>query len=355
MKNMKSLQTPGHFVKSTFFLAIFLGLGIFLFAQDKTPYHIEKLNGKNIQGAELTTSGGSIQVISEAGENYRLEVYIKGNNGKELSDKEIEQRLNDKYHFTIEMSNNMIKAHAKTKAGFTDWKNSLNISYKLYVPAKINSNLKTSGGSITLKGLDGSHNFSTSGGSLTVKDVSGQMQGKTSGGSINVSGSEGDIDLKTSGGSISASDCKGQIQLSTSGGSLKLDNLKGTIQAKTSGGSVSGTNVDGELVTSTSGGSVRIAQVKGSIDASTSGGSMDISVVELGKYVKLRNSAGSIHLKIPSGKGADLELKGMGVSVPNLTNFSGNSEKNSLDGTIHGGGTSVSAKSSAGKVTLTFN
>jgi hypothetical protein len=354
MKNMKTFSLTTNTSKIILLMGFFLITSAILHAQDKTPYSVVSLDGKNIEAAELTTSGGSIQVVYEAGQKYRLEIYIRGNNGKELSKAEIEERLKDKYELTVESSSNMIKAYAKMKSGFTDWKNSLSISYKLYAPSKINTNLKTSGGSITLKGLDGNQKFSTSGGSLTINNVKGNIDGRTSGGSITVAGSEGNIDLKTSGGSITASDSKGEIDLSTSGGSLKLDDLKGTVNARTSGGSVTGSNVNGELKASTSGGSVRIAQIRGSVEASTSGGSLDISVLELGEYVKLRNSAGSINLKIPEGKGANLELKGMGVSVPNLSNFSGSSDKNSLDGTINGGGPSISAKSSAGRVTLSF-
>lgn len=323
-------------------------------AQKSEPYYVKSLDGLNIREAELITSGGSLQVYSIAGEKHRLEVYITGNNGKDLAKAEIENRLKEKYELIIEASADRIQAIAKQKSNWTDWKNSLNISFKLYVPSKINSDLKTSGGSITLKGLDGNHDFATSGGSLNIENMKGDIEGKTSGGSITVKGAEGNVELKTSGGSISASDCKGEIELSTSGGSLKLVNLNGKIEASTSGGSISGENISGELETKTSGGSIRLAKLSGSVEASTSGGGMDVSIIDLGSYVKLRNSAGSINLSLPGGKGMSLDLQGNRVNVPALSNFSGSASNSELKGTMNGGGALVSAKSSAGNINLSF-
>lgn len=332
---------------------VFAGISFTLFAQDKAPYYVKAFEG-TVNSVEVATSGGSILVAHEAGQNNRIEVYIKGNNGNELSKAEIEERLKEKYELVIETSGNKVRAIARTKKGFNDWRNSLSISFKIYGPAKMDTDLKTSGGSISLKGLEGNQEFATSGGSLKVEGIKGDIDGATSGGSINISGSEGKIELATSGGSISASNCKGDIDLATSGGSLKLDNLEGTIDAKTSGGSVSGSNVKGELKTGTSGGSIRLSGLSCSIDAGTSGGSMDISIVELGNYVKLHNSAGTINVTLPAGKGMNLDLEGNRVSVPGLSNFSGSASEDEIRGKVNGGGVPVTVKASAGKVNLSF-
>jgi hypothetical protein len=353
MKNKILLTKLTQMVNRIALTAVMAGVSLILFAQNSTPYYTKPAE-RSVNKVEVSTSGGSIMVAHEAGQNNRVEVYIKGNNGKELSKTEIEERLNKSYELVIETSSNKIKAIAKTKNGFNDWKNSLSISFKIYVPEKVDTDLKTSGGSINIKGMNGDHDFATSGGSLSISGMKGTLDGKTSGGSINVSNSEGNLELATSGGSISAEDCKGEIDLATSGGSLKLNNLQGTIEANTSGGSISGSDVKGELKTSTSGGSVKVAQMRGSIDASTSGGSMDVAVLELGNYIKLRNSGGSINLKMPAGKGVNLDLHGNKVSIPNLTNFSGNASDDEVKGKMNGGGVPVTVKASSGKVNVSF-
>ena len=50
--------------------------------------------------------------------------------------------------------------------------------------------------------------------------------------------------------------------------------------------------------------------MSGSLEASTSGGNIDVQVMETGKYVKLNNSGGSVHLEIPKGKGLNLDIHG---------------------------------------------
>ena len=353
MKAQSIFQKPAQRLLQFGFVLALSFLSATMFAQDE-PYYVKPLDGLSLKEAELITSGGSLSVFGGGGEKARLEVYVKGNNNKSLSKAEIEERLKEKYELIIEASADKVKAHAKQKSNWTDWKNSLNISFKLYVPSKINSKLKTSGGSITLKGLDGNQDFSTSGGSLTVENVKGNIDGRTSGGSITVKGSEGTINLKTSGGSITAENSKGEIDLATSGGSLKLNGLEGKIEATTSGGSVSGNGISGELNTKTSGGSIKIAGLKGSVDAGTSGGSVSVDVDQLGSYVKLRTSAGNIDLNIPSGKGVDLDLSGMKVNVPQLNNFSGSATNTELKGSMNGGGIPITARASSGKVNLNF-
>jgi DUF4097 and DUF4098 domain-containing protein YvlB len=354
MKNTTFSSKLTHFFYLSALSAIFLLFSTFLFAQSGIPYYTSSLDGKDIRDVEVSTSGGSITVINSAGEKNRIEVYIKGNNNANLSNAEIENRLKEKYDFVIETSDNKVKVIAKRKSDWTDWKNALSISFKLYVPAKVNSKLKTSGGNITIKGLDGTQDFSTSGGSLSVANTNGNIMGRTSGGSITVNESEGKVQLKTSGGSITAEGCKGEIELATSGGSLRLNRLEGNIKATTSGGSVTGEGIGGELYTKTSGGSVRLAGIKGNIEAGTSGGSVNVEMLELGNYVKLKTSAGNIDLVIPQGKGVSLDLSGMKVNVPTLGNFSGSIDNNDLKGTLHGGGVQIYAKASAGKVNLTF-
>lgn len=355
MKNTIFFSKLTHIIRTSSLSAIFLLVSTLLFAQTGAPYYTASLEGKSIKDVEVSTSGGSITVISESSQKTRIEVYIKGNNNASLSNAEIENRLKEKYDFVIETSDNKVKAIAKRKSDWTDWKNSLSISFKIYVPEKVNTKLKTSGGSITIKGLDGTQDFATSGGSLNLENLKGKTIGKTSGGSITVRGAEGFTELKTSGGSITAENCKGEIALSTSGGSLKLMGLEGKIDARTSGGSITGDAIGGELVTKTSGGSVRLTKIKGDVEAGTSGGSVTVDIIELGNYVKLKTSAGNINLTIPKDKGANLDLSGSKVNVPNLINFSGSVNNSDINGNLHGGGTAISARASAGKVSLSFD
>ena len=318
---------------------------------DDAPYLTKSLSGASIQKIIARTSGGSVMVNGNAGDEPRLEVYIRSSRNAKFSKEEIQEKLAENYTLDISVSGGQLAVTAAHKNKIFE-RNELSISFKIYVPGNVSTDIHTSGGSISMANLTGDQNFSTSGGSLNINRLMGNINGRTSGGSINIVDSKSQIALKTSGGSIRARNCSGIISLSTSGGSLSLTDLDGTIEANTSGGSVSGNNITGELITHTSGGSMSLQSISGSLNASTHGGSMSVNVVKVGKYVTLDNSGGSVSLKIPN-QPLNLDLHAQRIDINPLTNFSGNKDKDNVNGTINGGGAPVKVRSS-GSMSIAF-
>jgi hypothetical protein len=325
-----------------------------VFAQDsKTPYMTKPISGA-VKDVFVNTSGVSIPGRGAAGESPRVEVYIQGNNSiGNISKEEIQKRL-ENYELSVTVSGGEVHATAKNKHNFSNWRNSLSIGFKVFVPKNVNTSLNTSGGSIHLDNLDGTEKFETSGGSLHVDKLTGMIKGQTSGGSIHVSNSGSSIDLETSGGSIEASNCNGKIHLETSGGSLRLTDLKGTIDANTSGGSISANNIAGELKTGTSGGSINLNGLACALDASTSGGSFHAQFASVGKYVKIDVSSGHIDISVPSKSALDLDLRADKVEANFTSNFSGTKEKERIEGKLNGGGSSFEVRGNS-RINLNLN
>lgn len=323
-------------------------------ADDNRPYLVKTFSG-NISAVRAETSGGSLNIEGGTDMNAKVEMYVRGNNGNGNLDKdEIEERLRD-YDISIAQEGGTIVATAKRRNNNPDWKRSVSISFKFYTPRKVTTDLRTSGGSIHLASLTGAQKFRTSGGSLHVSDIQGDINGQTSGGSIHLdrcdAGASGHLDLQTSGGSIEAKSATGSMRLHTSGGSIRLSDLKGNVDAQTSGGSVSGEDIAGDVKAGTSGGSVRFANVAGSIDASTSAGGIDVSLTKLGQHVRLSTSAGNINVRMPLDKGLTLNLSGNRIKIP-LNNFSGDTDKDRIRGTLNGGGIPVTLSASSGSVNV---
>ncbi|HEU4632420.1 MAG TPA: hypothetical protein VFS22_00455 [Flavisolibacter sp.] len=338
------------------FLFLLLALGVtFLNAQDKhekEPFLTKSLSSEAVKNVEVQTSGGSISVAGISS-NARIEVYISSNNSNDnLSKEEIQKRLDEKYDLTIAVSNNKLSAIARTKEKIRDWKKALNISFKIYVPQNVSTELTTSGGSIHLTNLSGNQDFTTSGGSLHIDGLSGKVTGRTSGGSIHLENSKDEIELTTSGGSIHAKNNSGILNLSTSGGSLELKDLKGTIKATTRGGSVMGKDIQGDLTATTSGGNVELSGLSCSLETATSGGNIKVSFKELGKYAKISNSAGNITLELPKGKGFDLKLEASRIKTDAFENFSGKMEDDEVTGKLNGGGVPVTVRAGSGSIRL---
>lgn len=320
---------------------------------DAKLYLTKTFKASSVKNVDVNTSGGGITVLGGATSEAKVEVYIGGNGRGGLSDSEIEERL-EKYNLTVKMDGGTLicEAERKDKSGSWNWKNALSISFKVYVPTNIATNLNTSGGGIKMANLNGDLKFRTSGGGLDLEDLRGELNGSTSGGGIKLINCDDIVKVRTSGGGIDARDCDGEIDLSTSGGGIKLVNLNGNVKATTSGGGISVEDFSGDLNTSTSGGSIRMNGMNGNVKASTSGGGISASFESPGKYISLSTSAGNISIDVPNGKGYDLDLSGNKVRMASSSNFSGTKKADRVSGRLNGGGTTIKARASSGSVSL---
>jgi hypothetical protein len=319
------------------------------------PYMTKSLSSEQIKSVLASTTGGNISITGVDKSEAKIEVYLAPNGStKDITKEELEKRLNDKYTLSITVTNNKLIAKAEQKEKITDWKKAVNVSFKIYVPGNISTDLSTSGGNINLVNLSGDLDFSTSGGNLNLAKVSGKIDGKTSGGNIYVENAKDNIELTTSGGNIYAKNCDGTLRFTTSGGNLTLSDLKGDIKASTSGGNVTGNDVVGKLSTHTSGGSLTLNGMSCNLDASTSGGNIHVEMKELQEYVTIGNDAGHVDVIVPSGKGLDLKLRGDKIKTDKMDNFSGKVEEDEVTGKLNGGGTAVTIKGGS-RVYLGFN
>lgn len=343
--------------KSLFFLLVAV-LSLSAHAQYPTkedPFLTQSFAGKSFQQVVSATSGGNITVTGGV-DQAKVEMFVwPANRGrKQYTKEEIRQKLAADYDVTLEVNNNTLTVVAKAKKNNMDWKDALSVSFKIYVPQQTATNLRTSGGNITLGNLSGNQDFVTSGGNLHLDQLTGKIKGRTSGGNISLQHAGNDIDLVTSGGNIEAAHSKGHLKLTTSGGNVTLNDLDGTIDATTSGGSIHGSVVKGELQARTSGGNVRLSDISGDLEATTSGGHLVVSLNEPGRYVKLTNSGGNTNLTLPNNKGLDLKLTGGKIKMNAHNNFSGTLEEDRIEGKLNGGGIPVTVRAGSGNLYVTL-
>lgn len=281
----------------------------------ETPYLVKEFNVNTPIRLTVRTSGGYINVKSRYSDKVRVEMYVR-RRGHNLTKKDTD--LGD-YNIEISKSGNEVRAIAqnKSRVHFGFW-NGYSISFVVYTPRKCDCDIKTSGGHINLSGLEGQMDANTSGGHIDAEDITGNARLRTSGGSIKISHQNGDMDARTSGGHIEVNGGNGTLRLSTSGGHISLDG------------------------------------VAGEIDARTSGGSIHANVLNIKDRLSLRTSGGSITANIPGNQGYDLDLSGSSVHT-NLNDFSGSMRRNSVEGTVKGGGPKVILRTSGGSIRLNEN
>lgn len=267
----------------------------------------------------LNAEFGAISVQPASGRNVEVEAYFRGN---PPSRDEFDKMLRD-FTLNVAQEGSTVRVSGTFKNGWRaepffgvfsfhrfchngrcltyDWLRAM--EYQVKVPREFNTDLSTSGGSISVGDLKGEVKAQTSGGSLNFGRIDGPVTGNTSGGSITLAGGRGRAVVHTSGGSIKITEVAGDVDASTSGGSISIERAAGRVNAHTSGGGITVREATGAIDASTSGGTVTaslLAQPKEECRLSTSGGSINVS---LGKDVRMdldaSTSGGTVSTDFP--------------------------------------------------------
>jgi hypothetical protein len=206
--------------------------------------------------------------------------------------------------------------------------------YAIRVPASFSADLQTAGGDVSANGLTGTVKVGTSGGDLNFERIHGPIDAETSGGDITVTACEGTLDVETSGGRIEAT-----------GGS-------GSLRAQTSGGAVTVANFAGDTKVESSGGRLRLANISGKLSGETSGGAIDaILSSPVAGDVRLETSAGTIRVLAPTNAALTLDAEtSAGDVTSDFRTAHTQASRDSLKGTINGGGRTLVLRTGAGSI-----
>ena len=205
------------------------------------------------------------------------------------------------------------------------------IEFEISIPTKLDLDLSTGGGNITLKNdLDGKIDASTAGGNITMMNIIGKADISTAGGNIKVGDINSDADISTAGGDMKIGNINGKADVSTAGGNIKIGYIKGSADVSSAGGNISVDNIDGNADISTGGGNVKVGTVGGSAELNSGGGNISLEAAT-GKVevntgagnIKLENIKGSIEANTGAGN-IDAKLIPDGTSVSELNSGVGN-------------------------------
>ncbi|RKN81202.1 hypothetical protein D7Z94_09685 [Ulvibacterium marinum] len=282
------------------------------------------------------SSGGGIIVKTHNESKVEVQAFIR-KNGKVLSPTDpLVADILEKFDLEIEKNGSVINANAVRKTNFNRLKN-VGIYFTIIVPREMSCNVTSSGGGLNIYGVEGTHNFISSGGSVFLKSTTGNTMAKSSGGKVGVTNHSGDIRLSSSGGGVTLDETHGSVYARSSGGGVRLKNIQGDVDAGSSGGGVS---VLGEC---------------NYVKAKSSGGSVHVNISNLNEELYLQSSGGGIDAVIQNGNelGLDLDLNSSRVKI-DLQNFSGQSKKNRVKGTMNEGGIPVYMLASGGSIKVRY-
>lgn len=300
-----------------FFVAFwYLGLSVAYTQTDKKPLASKEFNLSGTASLKVEVHGASISVQSAPGNKLEVRYFLK-KDGKYLSQSDSEaQEFLEGFDIQVSQSGNTVSILAKQKSSNGwNWKNRPSLSFEVSSPRELNTDIRTSGGSVYLQEVRGTHEIGSSGGSISVKN------------------SWGNLNSKSSGGSFYLMDFEGDAHVQTSGGSVKVEDMNGNLIAKSSGGGMT------------------LNDVSGSIDAHTSGGSIRANLPQVNRDMNFQSSGGSIQVSVSSNARFNVELKGGSISSQ-LINFQGTTSKTLISGKVNGGGPTIQMQSSGGSIRI---
>ena len=271
----------------------------------------------------LDTDFGTIDV--QTSDNNVVKVVVH-RSAQLKADRHAVQILKD-FHVDLNEQSNAINIHAKFKAGKNYWQKTtdrLDIHFEIAVPKTFQGVfLKTAGGDISVKDINGTIQSHTNTGNLQIENITGSLIGHTGNGNVHLTKCTGDVhveslrgnfeikenngavDVTASRGNIRCFDVVGRINAETSGGSIKLVGCKGEVSVETLGGSIYLQN-EGAVTAKTFGGSIRadiLGQLKGDSILDSSGGDITVSFMsDIQARVDAKSSGGKVLSELPKVK-----------------------------------------------------
>ncbi|GAB5473581.1 MAG: hypothetical protein Mars2KO_16800 [Maribacter sp.] len=307
------------------------------FAQEHKTPTITKTFELNQPGTlNSKSSGGSIRVKTHDEPTVEVRAFIR-KNGRVLAPTDpMVADILEKFDLEIEKYGTVINANAVRKSNFARLRN-VGIYFTIIVPREMSCNVTSSGGGLRISGVEGNHKLISSGGSVILENTSGTTTAKSSGGKAGATNHNGDIRLTSSGGGVTLDEARGSVYARSSGGSVRLKAIQGDVDAVSSGG---GVTVLGDC---------------NSVKAKSSGGSVHVNISNLSKELHLESSGGGVDAVVQNGDqlGLDLDLGSSSVHI-DLKNFSGQTKKNRVKGTMNDGGIPVYMRASGGSVKVRY-
>lgn len=331
MKNRLSVYLTYAGIALAFFF-ISLGLGTQVDAKsttcdrEKVAEEVGSLEGKPYLTREFTLDGpgvlkaytlaGNIEVQTiQATDKVKVELYLDRGYSFWSNSKNL-----DNYRITVIQRGNEIVSSVERKSKETGFfSDQMRFSFKIYVPENMSTELKTSGGNVSISGLQGHHMIKTSGGNIDLDEIKGKLSAYTAGGNISINNSSGILYGKTTGGNITVDQSSGEIRLLSEGGRILAERISGTLLARLGGGDIKA------------------------------------QFLEVSEGISLDTGAGNIYLEIPQMDGFELVLKGTEIVLPSNLVVDGYKGMRRVEGTVKSGGAPINLTTNFGKIELKIN
>jgi DUF4097 and DUF4098 domain-containing protein YvlB len=213
-------------------------------------------------------------------------------------------------------------------------KRNVSISYEIQTPRATQLKAATGSGDERVSDLTGSVTISSGSGSQRVSNIGGEV--RTNSGS-------GDIELR---------DVKARLTAETGSGTIRAIGVAGEVHARTGSGDLTiEQTAPGDVRADTGSGTIHLKNVKGGLEASTGSGDIDVDGSMQGSW-RLSTGSGSVGVKLPGDSRFEVRAHSSsgGVTVNHPVTIQGAVRRNSVEGSVRGGGPLLSITTGSGSI-----
>lgn len=255
-------------------------------------------------------TGGSIRIIGADGNTVTVKSTPKGNDTGEVN-------------FRAEKTGRGVTIESEYEGSKRHWSGGVDI--EVTVPRRFNIDFETTGGGITIQGVEGELEGTTMGGGLELKGLKGTVKMRTMGGGVSLTDSEVDGELSTMGGRVVFRNVKGDVKGSSMGGDVVYDNVTRAdgassttkpVEISTMGGDITVESAPAGASVSTMGGDIQITSAAGRVKAKTMGGEIEIGSLDGGG--KFTTMGGDVSVRMvgdPASGDRSVEIESMGGDI----------------------------------------
>lgn len=147
-------------------------------------------------------------------------------------------------------------------------------------------------------------------GKVTVDGISviKEIKARTTNGTVTVTGLDGSLTASSTNGAVEVSNVKGSVNVSTTNGSVTARDIGADVEADTTNGAVTAERVGGKVDADTTNGRITVREASGAVRVDATNGSVTVASSKVGGDYDLETMHGSVELLIPAD--ADVEVRG---------------------------------------------
>lgn len=254
-------------------------------------------------------TGGSIRITGADGNTLTVKSTTRGSDAREVD-------------FRVEKTARGVSIDSEYEGSRRHWSGGVDL--EITVPRRFDIEFETTGGGVTIHGVEGELEGSTMGGALDLKNLKGGVKMSTMGGNITLADSDVDGSLSTMGGRVVFRNVKGDVKGSSMGGDVVYDNVTRAdgsstgkaVEISTMGGDITVESAPAGANVSTMGGDIAIASAAGRVKAKTMGGDIEIASLDGGGVAT--TMGGDIEVRMvgdPASGDRSVELESMGGDI----------------------------------------